>query len=122
MAPVFGAMQVAAGLSIPILQHGDLGNPDLHRLIGGVALVYGGGWFISALLIADGLMLRRILSRSELVRYLALIAVIAVAVGFLLPGMLLMVGYPLTACAILVCGFVYRKRRGAGEERQKVPS
>jgi hypothetical protein len=83
---------------------------DLHRILTGLALVYGGGWFIPALLISDFLLLRRTLSRLAFARYISLVAVTALLVGLCMPGMLLMIGYPITAAAILGYGFLHRKK------------
>jgi hypothetical protein len=112
-APVLGAIQAVASMLPVMVQHGDIGNPDLQRVLTGLALVYGGGWFIPALLTSDLFMLKRSLSRRDLASYASAIAITALVIGFLLPGMMLMLGYPLTACAILLCGFWHRKKPGA---------
>jgi len=44
-----------------------------------------------------------------------LVAVTALLVGFCLPGMLLMIGYPITAGAILGYGFLHRKKRDSSQ-------
>jgi hypothetical protein len=111
-APVLGAIQAVASMLPVMMQHGDLRNPDLQRVLTGLALVYGGGWFIPALLVSDLFMLKRRLSRRDLTSYALAIAITALVIGFLLPGMMVMLGYPLTACAILVCGFWRRKKPG----------
>lgn len=111
LAPLFGAIQAVAGFSFLMLHWGDLGNSDLHRILTGLALVYGGGWFIPALLISDFLLLRRTLSRLAFARYISLVAVTALLVGLCMPGMLLMIGYPITAAAILGYGFLHRRKR-----------
>lgn len=115
LAPLFGVIQGVAGFSSLILRYGELGNSDLHRILTGLALVYGGGWFVPALLISDLFLLRRTLSRLEFARYISSVAVTALIVGFCTPGMLLMIGYPITAGAILGCGFLHRKRRDSLE-------
>jgi hypothetical protein len=102
-----------ASFSLLMLQGGDLSNSDLHRILLGLALVYGGGWFIPALIISDLFLLRRTLSRRDLARYILWIAITALLVGLLMQGMLAMIGYPLTALAILGCGFLHRKKRDA---------
>ena len=113
LAPLFGAIQAMASFSLLMLQGGDLSNSDLHRILLGLALVYGGGWFIPALIISDLFLLRRTLSRRDLARYILWIAITALLVGLLMQGMLAMIGYPLTALAILGCGFLHRKKRDA---------
>jgi hypothetical protein len=110
LAPLFGAIQAAASFSFLMLQHGDVGNPDLHRILTGLAFVYGGGWFVPALVISDLFFLRRTLSGREVGRYASSIAIIALLLGLLMPGMLVMIGYPTTAAAILVYGFLHRRR------------
>lgn len=111
LAPLFAAIQGVASFSALILRHGDLGNSDLHRILMGLALVYGGGWFIPALVISDLFLLRRTLSGHDLARYVSWIATTALLVGLVMEGMLVMIGYPLTALAILGCGFLHRKKR-----------
>jgi hypothetical protein len=93
-----------------MMQYGDLGNSDLHRILMGLALVYGGGWFIPALVISDLFFLRRTLSRREIAHYASFIAIVALLLGVLMGGMLVMIGYPMTAVAILGYGFLHRKR------------
>jgi hypothetical protein len=113
LAPVFGAIQSVASFSFLILHHGDLGNSDLHCVLKGVALIYGGGWFIPALVISDLFLVRRTLSGRDLARYILSIAVTALLVGLLMQGMLLMIGYPITALAIVACGFLHRRKQDA---------
>ena len=98
-----------------MLQRGDLGNRDLRLILAGLSLVYGGGWFVPALLIADLALLRRALSRGEVARYLSAIGVTALVFGFLMPGMMATLGYPATASAILLWGFLWRAWRGSRE-------
>ena len=86
------------------------GSRDLHRVFWGLTLVYGGGWFIPALLISDFFLMWRGLSWGDLKRYALLTAITALVIGLALSGMMLMVGYPLTAVSILVLGFLLRKR------------
>ena len=117
LAPIVGAIQAVAGFSAIMFSAGDFGSHDLRRVFLGLALVYGGGWFIPALVISDLAMLRRTLARSEFGRYVSLIAITALVIGLLMPGMMVMLGYPMTAFAILLCGFFHRKRRSAQESR-----
>lgn len=113
LAAVFGTIQAIASFSIIVLRNGDLGSHELRSTLVGLALVYGGGWFIPALVVADFTLLRRTLTRSEFRRYTSLIAITALIVGLVMPGMMVMFGYPATALAILVFGFLYRKRYSA---------
>ena len=108
---MFGAIQGLASFSLIMLSVGDLGSHDLRRVLLGLTFVYGGGWFLPALVVSDLGMLRRTLSSGEFLRYTSLIAITALVIGLLMPGVLLMIGYPLTALAILLYGFVHRKRR-----------
>lgn len=110
LAPVFGAIQAIASLSVIMLSVGDLGSHDLRRVLGILALVYGGGWFVPVLVVSDLALLRRSLSRKEFGCYILLIAVTALVIGLLMSGILAMIGYPTTACAILLYGFLFRKR------------
>jgi hypothetical protein len=90
-----------------MLQRKQLGSPDLHRLILGIALVYGGGWFLPALLVSDFFFLKRELEGMEFVRYAASSSA-TVLIGFFTPGLLMMVGFPGTAATILVIGYIWR--------------
>ena len=110
LAPLFGLFQALASFSIIGLRQGDLGSHDLHRILLGLALVYGGGWFIPALVIADLALLRRTVTRGEFLKYTSLIGITAIVIGLLMPGMMVMLGYPTTALVILVYGFLNRKR------------
>jgi hypothetical protein len=109
-APLFGAIQAIASMFPVMRQHGDLGNPDLLRIMVGLALVYGSGWFIPALLVSDLVILKRTLSGRDLAWYTSGISISALVIGLLLPRMMVMLAYPLTACAILLCGFWHRKK------------
>jgi hypothetical protein len=113
LAPVFGAIQAVASFSVIMLSVGDLGSHDLRRVIVGLSLAYGSGWFIPALVVSDLAMLRRSLSRKEFGRYILLIALTALVIGLMTSGMMVMLGYPTTACAILLYGFIFRKRSSA---------
>jgi hypothetical protein len=62
LAPVFGAIQATASFSLIMLSVVDLRNHDLPRVLVGLSLAYGGGWFIPALIVSDLAMLRRTLS------------------------------------------------------------
>jgi hypothetical protein len=112
LALVCGLVQALASFSMIALHQGDQGSHDLRRILLGLALVYGGGWFIPALIVSDLALLRRTLSRNEFLRYTSLIAITALIVGLVMPGMMVMLGYPTTALTILIYGFVYRRRRG----------
>ena len=88
IAPLLGAIQAVASLFVPMIQHSNLGNHDPRLTLLGLALVYGGGWFLAALLLSDVLLLSRPLARHEFVRYLSVMAVTAAGIGLLLPGMM----------------------------------
>jgi hypothetical protein len=109
MAPLLGGIQAIASFLVPMLQHGDPGNRDLRTLLVGLSVGYGGAWFVPALVLSDVLVLRRVLSRSDYGRYIRALALAAGGIGCVFPGILVMVGYPLTAAAILGCGFWYRR-------------
>jgi hypothetical protein len=110
IALLIGALQAGTAFFTVILQLSRLDVPGFERLFLGIALVYGGGWFIPALVIADTFTLKRVLSRSECVRYILLIATTAIMAGFLLPGMAIMIGFLLTGCLMVLYGFMFRKR------------
>lgn len=110
LAPALGLVQGVAAFAGVMMRFGNVGNADLHRLFLGLSLVYGGGWFLPAFLFFDLAMLRRPLSFRELRRYILLITTTAIVVGLVMPGMMVMLGYPTTACAILLHGFLHRKR------------
>jgi hypothetical protein len=69
-----------------------------------------GGWFIPALLASDLFLLGRTLSRQDFARYISIIIVIALLTGLVMPGMLVMIGYALTAAGIVNCGLLFRKK------------
>jgi len=73
-----------------MLSSGDLGSHDLRRVLLGLTFIYGGGWFLPALVASDLAMLRRTLPGSEFGRYVSLIAMTALVIGFLMPGMMTM--------------------------------
>lgn len=100
-----------------MLSVGDLGSRDLRRVLLGLTLIYGGGWFLPALVAADLAMFKRTLSRSEFRRYVFWIAITACVIGLLMPGVMLMIGYPVTALAILLYGFLHRRGRSPEASR-----
>lgn len=107
---VLGAIQALASFLPVMIERGNLGSLDLHRVLYGVALVYGGAWFIPALLVSDLFLVKRTLSWRDLTRIGILTAILALVIGLVLGGMMAMIGYPATAISILVLGFVHRKR------------
>src|SRR5262249_4775409 len=104
----YTSSNAVASFSLVLLQHGDLGSPDLHRILKVFALVYGGGWFIPALVVSDLFLLRQTLSGRDFARYTLLIGLAALLLGFLMPGIVVMIGYPITAVAIVGCAFPHR--------------
>jgi hypothetical protein len=50
----------------------------------------------------------------------SVIAITALVIGLLMPGMMVMLGYPLTALAILMYGFVHRERHATEASRATV--
>src|SRR5215469_8412841 len=104
-----------------MLQRKQLGSPDLHRLLLGIAVVYGCSWLVPALLVSDFLFLKRELKGSDFLRYAASVAMAAVLIGFFTPGLLIMVGFPTTAAMILALGYIWRRReKAAASARQSV--
>jgi len=113
VAPILGAIQAIASFFVPMLQHRDLGNRDLRTLLVGLAVGYGLAWFFPALSVSDILFLRRVLSPSDHRRYIRALALAAGGIGCVFPGILVIVGYPLTAATILSCGFWYQMPKRA---------
>jgi len=113
-------IQALAGFAV-IMRWKELGTPDLHRLLFGIAVVYGGGWFVPAFLVSDFFFLKRELKGMDFLRYAASVATAALLIGFLTPGLLIMVGFPATAAAILALGYIWRRReKPAASSRQFV--
>jgi len=65
LSPVFGAIQAVASFGFVMLKRGSGDSPDFSRLLTGLALVYGGAWFIPSLVASDLFLLRRTLSRQD---------------------------------------------------------
>jgi hypothetical protein len=84
-----------------------------------VPLLFGMGWLSTAFLVSDFVFLRRGLTPHEFLRFLAVVAACALILGFILWGWGLMVGFPLTAVAILCTGASFRKTTSQ-EEVHKV--
>ena len=93
-----------------LLERGSGDNGGFYRMLTGLAVVYGGGWFIPALLVSDLFLLRRTLSRQDFARYISIIIVIGLLAGLVMPGILVMIGYPVTAAGIVGCGLLFRKK------------
>lgn len=117
LAPTVGLVQAIAAFAGVMMRFGSLGNADLHRLFLGLSLIYGGGWFLPALLFSDLAMLRRPLPFRELRRYILLITVTAIVMGLVMPGMMVMLGYPTTAVVILLYGFLHRRHYSTVERK-----
>jgi hypothetical protein len=111
LSPLLGIIQAVASFALIMLQRKQLGSPDLHRLILGIAVVYGCGWFVPAFLVSDFFCLKRELNGSDFLRYVASVASAAVLIGFCTPGLLIMVGFPITAATILAFGYVRRTQK-----------
>lgn len=94
-----------------------LRNPErgVLTLAASIGVVYGTGWLLPAFLISDFGLIRPRLSRPELRNLASIAAGIAAIVGLIIPGMLVMIGYPVTAAAILLVAFVHRHRKTVGK-------
>jgi hypothetical protein len=110
-APVLGLVQGATSI---LISGGiqELRQWDAWRTFALISIFYGSCWFVPAVLLADLVFLRRVLRSIELKRYLRVIVICALLIGVVTPGYALVIGYPLTALAILVTGYSYRKRPG----------
>jgi hypothetical protein len=103
LAPILGLVQ---GLTSILLHQRNLRALDDYALI---SLFYRTCWFLPAVILADAIFLRRALKGVELRRYVLYILICALVIGLGTPGYLLMLGYPLTAVAILVIAYSLRK-------------
>ncbi len=106
-APLLGLVQASASFLAVLARGAEAGAL---RLVISIAAIYGTGWFLPALLLADVALIRRSLSWKGLGSFVGLSAAIAAVIGLLTPGMMVMIGYPLTALAILLLGALLRKR------------
>src|ERR1700752_2451236 len=106
-------IQAFASFALIMLQRKQLGSSDLHRLLLGIAVVYGCSWVVPAFLVSDFFFLKRELKGIDFLRYAASVATAAVLIGFVTPGLLIMVGFPTTAAAILALGYIWRRREKA---------
>src|ERR1700758_2035168 len=53
LSPLLGMIQAFASFALIMLQRKQLGSSDLHRLLLGIAVVYGCSWFVPAFLVSD---------------------------------------------------------------------
>jgi len=109
LAPVLGLIQ---GLtSILLYEHGHaLRSADTWETFAMISVFYGACWFIPSVVLSDLIFIRRALTVIELKRYIGVCVVCALVIGMLSPGYLIMIGYPITACAILATAYTNRKR------------
>lgn len=107
LAPLLGLVQAFASFSWLFVRSSE---PATWKLVISIGAVYGTGWFLPTLLLVDAALLRRVLPSTAFRSFILTIAVAAAIIGVLTPGMLVMIGYPITALAILVLGFVRRHR------------
>ncbi len=112
LGPVIGLLQTG-----PSFLPGPLDRDSLRTLLE-IAIIYGTAWLTSALVLSDILFIRRALEASGLGRYLLVIAVVALFSGFVFEGMAVMIGHPVTAGAILLVGYFFRKGR-SGTQSQR---
>lgn len=104
-APLLGLVQALVSFLAIVARSAE---PGTLRLIVSIAAVYGTGWFFPAFLLADLTLIRRSLSWGGLGKFFGLCAGTAAAVGLLTPGMMVMIGYPITAVAILLLAALRR--------------
>ena len=102
-APILGLVQGVTSILLYERNFGDLSSFAL------ISVFYGSCWFLPAMILADIILLRRALKGAEIGRYILYITICALVIGLGTPGYLLMVGYPLTAVAILVIAYAIRK-------------
>lgn len=118
LGPALGLVQGSTSFLPVVVQHGvkGVGTEGLKTFVL-ISLLYGTAWFVPALLLADWILLRRVLRTSELRNYLGVVALGALLLGLLLPGFALMIGFPLTAIVILGTAYASRKPPAAAPSR-----
>ena len=109
LAPALGLVQ---GLtSILLYEHGHaLRSAETWETFAMISVFYGACWFIPSVVLSDLIFFRRALTVIELKRYIGVCVVCALVIGMVSPGYLIMIGYPITACAILATAYTHRKR------------
>ena len=86
-----------------------------------ISIVYGTGWLTSALLLCDIIFLRRALEAATLRRYIGIVALVALCSGLLFQQFLIMIGHPITAAAILLIAYTFRKKPSVSQSRATHP-
>lgn len=107
LAPAFGIVQAFVSFSWLFLRGAE---PATWKLVVSIGAVYGTGWFLPTLLLVDVALIRRVLSYAAFRSFILTVVVAAGVIGLLTPGMLVMIGYPITALATLLLGVVRRQR------------
>lgn len=108
-APLLGLIQGVTCILI-YLGSQELRHWDAWRTYSLISLFYGSCWLVPAVLLADLVFLRRALRTIELMHYVRAIMICALLIGLVMPAYLLVIGYPLTALAIVITAYTHRKR------------
>ncbi len=107
LAPLIGLVQAFVSFLFLFPRSAE---PATWKLVLFIGTVYGTGWFLPALLLVDVALIRCVLSGPAFRSFILTVAVAAAIIGLFTPGMLVMIGYPITAVAILLLGVVRRQR------------
>lgn len=110
LGPILGLVQGLASFLPVVLQGAAFRESEALRTFLIISVWYGTSWFVPAAVLNDAIFLRRALGVVEFAGFVAIVAVVALACGLAFPGMLIMVGYPVTAFAILLTGYAYRRQ------------
>ena len=86
-----------------------------------ISVVHGTGWLTSAFLLCDVIFLHRALEAAALRRYVGIIALVALLLGLVLQGFLIIVGHPVTAAAILFIAYTFREKSSVSRSRVTHP-
>jgi type III secretory pathway component EscV len=108
-APVLGLVQGATGILLYEHIHA-LRYADTWQNFAMISVFFGLCWFVPSMVLSDLIFIRRALTARELKRYIGVCMACALLSGIVLPGYAMMIGYPITAFAILAAAYAYRKR------------
>jgi hypothetical protein len=108
LAPVLGLLQGVTSILL-YEQMRSIRSADTWKTFALISVFYGACWFVPSMVLSDLMFLRRALTARELSRYVGVCAACALFVGVVSPGYLILIGYPITAFAIMALAFTGRK-------------
>jgi hypothetical protein len=108
IAPLLGLTQGVPSILIYLVPQ-EIRQWDAWKTYLEISLLYGACWFVPALILADAVVWRRVLGRAELARYVRIVVICTLVIGLITPAYLLLLGYPLTAVAILIAANYCRR-------------